>query len=325
MGKKKIIICLLLVLCLTQFFCGKTAYADQSQVYLGGMPAGFTLLTKGAHIVGIGDVITENGNLSPAKSADLRVGDIIYAIDGKEINNAIDMERVIGDSKEIVVSIERFGENIIKTVYPIKDLSGKMRLGVFVKDNVNGIGTVTFINNGRFASLGHPILDDSGKILSIRTGTVYNCQITGVIKGERGAPGELRGVFAKGKTVAKIDKNCSNGVYGNIEEDFDFTGLKKIKVGAAKLGNAKIYTTINGCEPIEYSISIIKADYDRDNRNFVIKINDKRILDVTGGIVQGMSGSPILQGDRLVGAVTHVFTNDPTRGFGISIDNMLNN
>lgn len=324
MGKRKIILCLLLILCFAPIFGFERAFADETEVYLGGMPAGFSLLTKGAHVVGIGDVVTENGNVSPAKDADLRVGDVILTIDGQEINDAIDIEKAIKGEEKVVVSLDRQGESIIKDVKTAIDLSGGYRIGVFVKDSVSGIGTITYIRGNRIASLGHPVLDDCGKILPIRSGYIYDCEITGVIKGERGVPGELRGVFSKNNNVAMIDSNLNNGVYGTINQNFCCENLKKIKLGTAKIGTAKIYTTIDGNEPMEYSISLVKTDYDRDNRNFVIKVTDKRLLEKTGGIVQGMSGSPIIQGGKIVGAVTHVFTNDPTRGFGITIDNMIN-
>ena len=155
---------------------------------------------------------------------------------------------------------------------------------------------------------------------------MFNCEITGFIKGERGRAGELRGTFDRRRKIASLDKNLNSGVYGDICDNENLSNLREIELGNAKMGDASIYTTINGTCPKEYSISIIKVDtISRDTKNFVIRITDQRLLELTGGIVQGMSGSPIVQNGKLVGAVTHVFINDPTRGFGISIDNMINN
>ena len=161
--------------------------------------------------------------------------------------------------------------------------------------------------------------------IDIFGGELYNCSITGCVKGERGKAGELRGVFVKNDPIGVIDKNLISGVYGQLSEDFDKTNLTQIEIGKASIGDACIYSTIDNNEPKRYSISIIKVDDFQDNKNFVIKVTDKDLLETTGGIVQGMSGSPIVQNGKLVGAVTHVFINDPTRGFGINIFNMINN
>ncbi|MBQ3115638.1 MAG: SpoIVB peptidase [Clostridia bacterium] len=324
--KKKIIFCLLLLIALILPLNKTTASADEIEVYLGGMPAGFTMQTKGAHVVGLSDVVTESGTISPAKDADIRVGDVILSIDDIEINNALDIEKAINKLENKTVCISRGGEKLIKDVTPAKDVCGNNRLGVFVKDCINGIGTITFFTKERFASLGHPVLDDNGGLLSIRNGELYDCAITGVVRGERGKAGELRGVFIKDKPIANIDKNATNGVYGKIDDQFIINkGLTKISIGEGQMGSAYIYTTIDGGEPCAYKVSVVKSERDRDTKNFVIKITDKRLLEKTGGIVQGMSGSPIVQDGKLIGAVTHVFINDPTRGFGISINNMLNN
>ena len=196
---------------------------------------------------------------------------------------------------------------------------------MFIKDDINGIGTITFIKGNKFASLGHPIVSEEGENLEILTGNLYNCSISGCIKGEKGKAGELRGVFIKNNPIATINKNLNTGVFGCLNDNFDKSLLKEIEIGDAKIGDAKIYSTIDNGNPKYYSISIVKIDCDINSKNFVIKINDEELLSKTNGIVHGMSGSPIILNDRLVGAVTHVFINDPTRGFGLSIDKMLNN
>ncbi len=314
-------VCVLLVMLTLFNFNFVNASADE-KIYLGGTPAGFTLATNGVEIVGLSDVITDKGVESPAKNADLRVGDFIVSINDVKILSFSDIEKAILEKNNIIL-LRRNGENVIKSVDVVKDFSGKFRLGVLIKDSVSGIGTITYIKGSRFASLGHPILDDNGNIIETVGGNVYSCSISGCVKGERGKAGELKGVFLRKNSIGTIEKNICCGVYGSISNNS--LKQKEILIGNAVPGDANIYTTIAEDGPKEYSISIIKADNDVDGKNFVIKITDKELIDATGGIVQGMSGSPIIQNGKLVGAVTHVFINDPTRGFGINIYNMINN
>lgn len=325
---KKIKYLFLFVILITFAFVpgANIAYAQSEIVYLGGMAAGFYLEPRGAVVMGFTDVLTDNGLISPAKKAGIEIGDIILSINGKETNNAADVESAINDIGEKLLCIRRNGDEIILNVVPAKDLSGNIRLGIFIKDGVNGIGTVSFIKGNRVASLGHTIADEIGKPLEIRGGNIYLCSVTGAVKGERGMPGELRGFFLKNEKIATIEKNLYTGVYGVVSEDFDIGALRKIEVGVGKVGSASIFSTISGTDTKEYSISIIKANPgSEEEKNFVIKITDKELLNTTGGIVQGMSGSPIVQDGKLVGVVTHVFIGDPTRGFGLSISNMIDN
>lgn len=328
--RKKIFLCLSLLFLILLYPilspCDIVYANSDRKIYLGGIPAGFSLETKGAYVAGVCDVVTQDGVKSPSKDAGIVLGDYIISIDGVEVNSAFDIEKAVVSDGYKDVLIDRCGIIMKKSVMPAKDLGGKFRLGVFVRDSVSGIGTITFFKDGKYASLGHPVLDDNGLVLSVLKGNVYPCEITGYIKGERGIPGELKGVFIKNSSIGNIEKNIRNGVYGKLEESFDFSDKTEIEVGEAKIGKASIFTTIEGDKPQEYSISIVKTDGDVGaNKNYVIKVTDKTLLDKTGGIVQGMSGSPIVQDGKLVGAVTHVFINDPTRGFGISIKNMINN
>lgn len=322
--KRQGFVCAVLSIILFFSFSLIKVNASSEFVYLGGMPAGFSMYTRGADVVGLCDVVTEKGIESPAKDIDIKVGDKILFINEFPVDNAFDIEKALIKEGDKNLTIERNGEIFLERIKPVKDLSGKYKLGLFVRDEVSGIGTVTFIKGKRFASLGHPVVDEDGKILKITGGKAYSCNITGYVKGERGKAGELRGVFLRNNFIAQIDKNTEYGVYGNISECLELTKLKEIKIGQAKMGDAYIYSTIDGKTPKYYSISIIKVDNSQNTKNFVIKINDKELISSTGGIVQGMSGSPIVQNGSLVGAVTHVFINDPTRGFGLSIDKMLN-
>lgn len=325
MKKIRCLIVSLLTVLILASFGGSVVFADENYVYLGGMTAGFSLKTRGAYVIGVSDVLTESGLISPAKNAGIMVGDVILSIDGQDVNDAADIEKTVRDEKEKTMRVERLGETIFMGIIPAKDTGGKFRLGIFIREGVNGIGTVTFIKENRLASLGHPVSGRDGKALEIRGGSLYGCDITGIVKGERGVPGELRGVFIKSQPLASVDKNLFCGVYGNLDKNFNKKNLRKIETGIGKMGEASIFSNIEGNEPKEYKISIVKAcGSDSIDKNFVIKVTDKNLLEKTGGIVQGMSGSPIVQNGKLVGAVTHVFINDPTRGFGIAIDNMLN-
>lgn len=319
------------VLCMC-LFVPFGAYAETGNgLYLGGFPAGFVLSTTKVEVVGICEVLTAKGTCSPARDAGIQSGDVIVKINGEDVKKTSDVNEIIArEYKKYVIEILRDGEMLTLPVTPVKDLaSGGKRLGILVKDSINGIGTVTYIDktNNKFASLGHPITDNGNQIITINGGTVYNSLIYDVKKGVRGTPGELRGAF-ESSVIGQAELNCQCGVYGTLAENFNCSNLVKVSKASlndVNIGTAYIYSTVYGKEAEMYKISIVKVDRNnKDNRNFVIKVEDKRLIEKTGGIVQGMSGSPIVQDGRLVGAVTHVFINDPTRGYGIGIDNMMN-
>ena len=313
-------------------FSPLTASADTNSLYLGGFPAGFTLKTTTVEVVGICDVLTTEGLRSPAKDSGIRTGDIIESINGIEVNGTADINKILDDNyKKFNATILRNGESMTVDITPAKDLStGSRRLGILVKDTINGVGTVTYIDkaNNKFASLGHPVSDIHNNMIKISGGTVFGCIIYDVKKGVKGTPGELRGAFENGTVLGKASLNCPCGIYGDLDKNYDVSKLTKIEKGNiedVKIGKACIYTTLHGNEVKRYDISIVKTDKsNKDNRNFVIKIDDSALIEASGGIVQGMSGSPIVQNGKLIGAVTHVFVNDPTRGYGIAIDKMLN-
>ena len=325
MKKRKIILLLLCILFIFPLFCGNyRAFADDS-VYLGGVPAGFSVNEDGARVVGISDVLTENGFTSPAKDSGIIIGDLILSIDGTPVFSAKDIENTVLNGEKKILSLNREGVIIIKDVFPALSVDGKYRLGVNIRDKITGIGTITFIKGNKFASLGHPITDESGKIAKINGGTLYEATVTGFIRGERYKAGELKGNILRNNKLGNITLNLTSGVYGEITENVSEINLPKITFGEGKMGKAKIYTTVNGKIPKGYDISIIKKDLDQENKNFVIRVEDNELLSLTGGILQGMSGSPIVQDGKLVGAVTHVFINDSKLGYGIAIENMSNN
>ncbi len=324
--KKKILLLIILSFSIILTSNFKVVYGEDVKYYLGGYPVGIELTTRGALVVGTCDVVTENGVDSPSKKVGITAGDRIMYIDSIEINDAFDIENAIKTGGEKTVIIKRNEEIINCNLTPAKDMTGCYKIGVFVKNGINGIGTITyFTDRGDFASLGHPVfLND--KIAEIKKGNLYFCSITGFVMGEYSKPGELKGVFIKDKIIGNIYKNQSNGVFGQLNQDAYYKNMREVQLGVGMVGDAVIYTTINGTTPKEYSVSIIKVDSKEGSlKNYVIKVTDKELISQTGGIVQGMSGSPIMQNGKLIGAITHVFTNDPTRGFGISINNMINN
>lgn len=321
-----------LSLALALLFSGVGVSAQAETVYIGGMPAGFTLGLGGAQVVGVCEVLSEEGPVSPARDAGIRTGDLIVSIGGMRITTAEEIDKALAavQGKETDVVLKRDGESSEKQVAPVKDkVSGRYRLGVLIRDSISGIGTITYIRKGdlRFGSLGHAVAGQDGKLMQVSQGDIFRCSIVDVVKGERGRAGELKGLFMNDKAVAVAEKNCAAGIYGRFREDYDFSGLRTAEISAeATPGKASILTTVDGVEPKEYSVSIVKVDNgNKQNKNYVIKITDAELLACSGGIVQGMSGSPILQNGKLVGAVTHVFLNDPTRGYGISIANMMQN
>lgn len=327
----KLFVIFVAIFAFTISFSPASVLAEEENLYLGGFPAGFVLNTKVVEVIGVCDVVTEEGVRSPAREAGIKTGDIIDKINGEEVNASSDINILLSkEFKKFEIEVLRGGATLKLDINPAKELaSGGKRLGVLVKDSINGIGTVTYVDgrNKKFASLGHPVSDSNNNLIEINGGTIYGSLIYDVKKGVRGTPGELRGAFENGVIIGKAKVNCPCGVFGDLSESFNCSNLLKISkatIDEVQIGSAYIYTTVYGTSADKYKISIVKVDKgNKENRNFVIKIDDERLIDKTGGIVQGMSGSPIVQNGKLIGAVTHVFVNDPTRGYGIGIDNML--
>ncbi len=303
------------------------------KLYPGGMPFGVKLYTDGVIVVGISGVETDSGKKTPASDGGIKVNDIITAINGKRVNTVDEVSTAIEQSGGCTVSLDiaRDGQQIKIDITPVLSITDNMyKAGVWLRDSTAGIGTVTFISpqNNAFAGLGHGICDvDTGEIMPLRKGIVVDVTIKGVTKGQIGNPGELNGYFSPGR-IGSLIGNTMCGVYGMLSKDIDTSHSEALNIGLKdelKLGNAEIYCTV-GDKIDKYSAEIVKiGNKNAEQKNFVIKITDKRLLDATGGIVQGMSGSPIIQNNKLVGAVTHVLVNDPTKGYGIFIENMLKN
>ena len=318
------------------FFVGNgahlTAYAEADKYYIGGMTAGFMLSAQGTEIIGLSEVATDEGLCRPAEDAGIKIGDTIVAVEGITVKTIADLNAALNRSggKEVTLTVKRKGDTAEVKLTPVKDKkSGKYKIGVLIRDTVAGIGTVTFINQRtyRFGALGHDVCDENKNSLGISDPQVYLCSVIGVNKGIRGKAGELRGLFMNDSAIGKADKVCATGLYGTFRKAYDFSHCELVDIAPlseATIGKAVIYSTVDGVCPQQYEIQIAKVDaVNKENKNFVIKVTDERLISETGGIVQGMSGSPILQNGKLIGAVTHVFLNDPTRGYGIGIENMI--
>ncbi len=305
--------------------------AQENLVYIGGMSAGFSLKSGCVQVVGLCEVMSENGVSSPSLNAGLRAGDRIVKIGGINVETIGELNEIVDKSKgkELSLDFERGGEMQTVKIKAVKDkVTNRYKIGILARDNVSGIGTVTYIDktNGRFAALGHAVVSENKRELQISDGIVYECNIVSVSKGVRGRAGELRGMFLSDKTLGNAEKLCQCGIFGRISNDYPTQDLTRVVASSQSVcpGKAYIYSTVNGVTPTKFEIEIVKVDlYNKENKNYVIKITDDDLIAQTGGIVQGMSGSPIVQNEKLVGAVTHVFLNDPTRGYGINIQTML--
>ena len=316
----------------------KTTYlheVDEQYVVPCGTPFGLKMLTDGVVVVGLNPVETAAGTLYPARDAGIRKGDVILKANGRAVSGNQDLTEQIRrcGGKSVAFTLRRGEAELTVCVTPAKASSdGEYRCGIWVRDSSAGIGTVTFYDpaTGVFGGLGHAVCDvDTGETMPLSSGQVVPVQINGVRKGQVGTPGELQGSFLSSFACGSLSLNNETGVYGvltrNPAPSREAVPLcLRQEVGE---GPAQILTTVAGTTPELYDIVIEKVNIgdNTPTKNMVIRITDQRLLELTGGIVQGMSGSPILQKGRLAGAVTHVLVNDPTRGYGIFSENMLEN
>lgn len=305
---------------------------DDKSVYLGGIPLGFTVSTKGVIVVGNNSVVT---NSKQKSNSGLSCGDILTKVNGIDIFNVEDIREQLKNSngEKVNVTYIREGKEQSTTLQPILDSqTNEYKLGVWIRNDAQGIGTLTFVTeDNKFGALGHAITDfETGVEIPVNDGKVYPCTMLGITKGTKGKAGELRCLFVQGSmSKGEIDKNTNCGVFGEItdsEKIIDENLCCKVASRLiARVGKAKIVSSVSGIRE-EYDIEIIKTynQHSSSDKSFVFRVKDKRLLELTGGIVQGMSGSPIIQDGRLIGAVTHVFLYDPTKGYGVYSDWMLN-
>lgn len=302
----------------------------EQYVVPSGEAIGVRLYTDGVLVIATGCVKDENGvTYEPAKMSGIEVGDRIVRINGEKIISTEDFTEKINTCKgQAVLDVVREDKNFQTRIFGTYSKADKAyKLGLWVRDSTAGIGTLTFYNpsNGSFGALGHGICDsDTGNVLVVRRGSINRCRIIDAVKGEKGSPGELIGSFCP-EVLGEIDSNCSVGIFGSSKRVSEAEAVKVATRYQIKKGKAQVMCDVDGNGVKTYEIEITKPSMvtSESNKDFVIKVTDKDLLVKTGGIVQGMSGSPILQNGKLVGAVTHVLVNDPTKGYGIFIENML--
>ena len=299
----------------------------------GGAAVGVALATKGVLIIGVSDV----SGKSPAQSAGLKAGDVIETVNGQTVTSSQHLVDLISGSGGLPLQLtyQRDGTKKSVSLKPVLDsASGQYRMGAWVRDSTAGVGTLSWYDpeNDAYGALGHAINDsDTGKLLPIRTGALLRADIVDIKKGQKGQPGELRGSFLRDQTVlGSIEENTSLGIFGFLSSPYVNPlypeGLPMGFQETVQPGPATILSTIDGEGIKEYAVEIVQASRQMtpSPKSMVLKVTDPELLAKTGGIVQGMSGSPILQNGRIVGAVTHVFVDDPTHGYGLYIEWMLN-
>lgn len=308
------------------------------QVIPSGESIGVKIESKGILVVGLSTITDINGRkVSPAADAGFNVGDKILKINGENIENETDIIEIVNDAeneaKKLRVSIERKGKPIELSIKPVQSNEDKLyKMGLWVRDNIAGVGTMTFyeLDSGKFGALGHGITDiDTGVLIDIDKGKILKSKVISIQRAKKASPGEIVGLFTDSNGVyGVIDKNSTFGIYGVLERNRINKRAVPMPVAMRsqiKEGPAKILTTIedNKIEEFDIEIQKIFRQNNADSKSMIIKVTDPRLIEMTGGIVQGMSGSPIIQNGMLAGAVTHVLINDPLRGYGIFAEWML--
>lgn len=310
-----------LSLCLQQAWA---APAERTVIPLG-QAVGIKLFADGVLVVALADGPT------PARACGLRQGDIITAMDGAAVGSTEQVQDLLADTAgaPIVLSVRR-GADALALTACARENNGVWQLGAWIRDSMAGIGTLTYYDpaTGQYGALGHGITDvDTAQLMPLASGAIMETTVKAVKKGAKGDPGELKGDFSVQRDVGTVTVNSSGGIFGTVADPGFLTGGTPVPVAAAgqiTTGPATILATVSGSDVREYRVELVRLyGADEPTRNLLLRITDPALLSATGGIVQGMSGSPILQNGRIVGAVTHVLLNDPTRGYGIFIENML--
>jgi stage IV sporulation protein B len=305
--------------------------ADTRELVPMGTAVGIELKTPGAVVVGLENIEGKAGTVSPARDAGVAPGDLIVKLGNEDVGSAADFLSAAAalDGSQVSLTVKR-GEKTMQFTLSPEKLEDGAKLGLWIRDSVTGVGTMTFYDpaTGVFGALGHPISDtDTNIIMPLGSGSIMDATIVDVHTGQCGKPGELRGVFDLGRPTGSIQLNSDAGIFGVKTETGEAPARDAIPIASqdeVKIGRAVILSSISGSEVSEFEIEITRIYNDgQPVRSLMLKVTDEKLLADTGGIVQGMSGSPIIQNGKLVGAVTHVLVNDPTRGYGILIDAML--
>jgi len=319
-----------------------TAWAAEAAVMTGpgevrrvvpvGRAVGVKLFSDGVLVVGFSQIPAAGGTAAPARECGLKEGDIITHINASEVDTIEEVQAQLSaiGGEEMSIRCLRGGKQVQVTAQAVKcSTDGSYKLGAWLRDSMAGIGTVTYVDpeTGAFGALGHGINDvDTAQLMPLESGGVLSASVESVKKGKRGEPGELHGTFDMSGDIGSLAANTSSGIFGTLTGD-DLARMEPVEVATAeqvKAGPAVIYSNVSGDEVRAYDVEIVKLfPHAEDGRDMMIRVTDPELLEQTGGIVQGMSGSPILQDGRLVGAVTHVLVGDPTQGYGILAQKML--
>lgn len=302
----------------------------------GGMPVGIYMKMDGVMVLGTEKIKGADGlNYEPAEHL-VKAGDYIVGINHVKVTTKKELQKQVGDltGDEVILKVRRAEEEMEVKLHAVRTREKQYQLGIWVRDNMQGLGTVTFLDgNSRFGALGHGIHDiDTNVLLDITSGTLYETRIQNIQKGQRGTPGGMEGiiVYNRFNVLGDIERNTDAGIYGTIDRvDVVFADQTPMKIGKKeeiKTGKAEIRCAADGTvKNYEIEITRVNTACREVNKGIVLQVTDPKLLELTGGIVQGMSGSPIIQDGKLIGAVTHVFVQDATKGYGIFIENMLEN
>lgn len=315
----------------------ETSMSDKQVVYPGGEIIGIYTECDGIFVIDTCEIETKDGDFINPTDNLIKTGDYIVAINDIKMEYKEDMISLVKncDGEDLKLTVSRNDEITTITITPVLAKNGEYMLGIWVKDDLAGVGTLTYITeDGDFAALGHGMGDgETNELLEVKDGDLYNAKVLGIEKGEKGNPGEIKGIIYYGLIhhIGLIDENSGKGIFGSIDKEDLATYLTSneayevVKKQEIEVGTAQIISDISGEKEL-YDIEITYIDYlaENSNKGLHIKVTDTELLELTGGIIQGMSGSPIIQNGKLVGAVTHVLVNDPTKGYGIFIENMLN-
>lgn len=321
------------------YWCGVVAAilligtAQAADVIPLGIPAGVRMTAEGVVISSMTEIDTPAGAVCPGEEAGLETGDILQTANGVGIDSSETLADVVHNSegKPIELIGLRGETNISVSVQPVQSTSGDgYQIGLLIRDSMAGIGTLTYVDpkNGDFGALGHPVTDvDSGARLPLETGSIIPAQVVRVEMGTAGKPGELIGTYDFSTELGKLEDNTARGIFGTLTDTSLYAGQSTVSTAEPEevhTGDAEILSCVSGAQPKHYAVCIEKVTPDAsDCRNLSLRVTDETLLETTGGIVPGMSGSPIIQDGKLIGAVTHVLVNHPDRGYGILINNML--
>ena len=326
MQKQKKITTLLLLL-LINIMIPFNVFAYSDYIIAGGQNVGIELKSNGVLIVGTYKI----GEIDPAKDASLQKGDKITHINQKEVHSIEEMLDALDsrvDKLEMEITYKRGSSTYHTILTLVEDENNVFKTGLYVKDSINGVGTLTFIdpNTKIYGALGHEIIESTtGQRLEMKDGKIYHSTVTGITRSDDGNPGEKNAKYDVNEVYGNIKENSTSGIFGTYTSELpDKRTYKVAHEKDIQLGNASILTVISGNEVEEFKINILKLmKKDKKNKNILFEVTDERLLQSAGGIVQGMSGSPIIQGDKIIGAVTHVVVDDCKKGYGIFIENML--